>query len=756
MDYYNQQQQAMHHQQMPGKHQAIQQSSGLDLPDASSSSEKALMWSQQQQYMTESGYSTQAPSISSIDAFLNNEQQQQQANDQQSMRTITEVQQQQQQVPPPPQPEWNAQPQQQQQMQQQPVQVVEMMKSEQEAAENFDENAVANWMNNKDDAEMAMKAIPEMLSLLLDEDQVVVERAAVCFNQMARNDGPCLALINYPNAIPCIVNCINRSADIDTVKSLVGTLYSVSTHKPLGVEAIIKSGALIPLVNLLSATALVTETLISYAITTLHNILLDCHDSVKNQIRSFGAIQFMIPLLKTSVNVKFLAIVVDCLNFLAHSHPKTKELILEIEGTAMLVDLLGHFQYNKLILNITRLIKTLSVCTLNKKALIGYNIMQTLTNHLSTQNPDILHNILIDMRNLSDSATRLNDLEPLIQFLVNYLGTSQDMNNLVLAAGILSNLTCNNEVNKKCALRMGIVHVLLNIFQVHMFSSPRLVEPCVCILRHLTNKHSETLLVQEQVRSLNGIGVINQLFSVRPYNWQVIKAALGLTRNLCSNQLNAHQIRQFNVIQSCTQVFYDAYMHINHMAIHGGDPTKVDNVSLFDIIDLSATALNLLAKDYHNQIIMNELECIKFFAQVFCDTRFASIQKNGATLLAELSTSKECAQVIEKMPEIHQYVQMNFCNQYGALKTLAELGTSNTTLTSILQSVTTMMQRLQEHRNSHHQFMMQQQRQHYQPQPSQQMPQQPPMGMYGGQQPQMVYYNGQMTQQPQQQPPSFY
>lgn len=67
MDYHSQN---VQYNQMQQHHQ---HQSGLNLPDASSSSEKALMWSTTQ-YGMESGYSTMAPSISSIDAFLNNEQ----------------------------------------------------------------------------------------------------------------------------------------------------------------------------------------------------------------------------------------------------------------------------------------------------------------------------------------------------------------------------------------------------------------------------------------------------------------------------------------------------------------------------------------------------------------------------------------------------------------------------------------------------------------------------------------------------------
>jgi hypothetical protein len=70
----------------------------------------------------------------------------------------------------------------------------------------------------------------------------------------------------------------------------------------------------------------------------------------------------------------------------------------------------------------------------------------------------------------------------------------------------------------------------------------QLVEPCVCALRHITNRHSEQLLAQEQVRTINGLSIITQLMLIKPRSWSVIKAVLGVVRNFCSNQLNDTQL----------------------------------------------------------------------------------------------------------------------------------------------------------------------------------------------------------------------
>jgi len=86
------------------------------------------------------------------------------------------------------------------------------------------------------------------------------------------------------------------------------------------------------------------------------------------------------------------------------------------------------------------------------------------------------------------------------------------------------------------------------------------------------------------------------------------------------------------------------------------------------------------------------------------------IQRSAVSILAELSTNKDCAEVIEQQAGLHQFVQANFCNQYGLLKTIAEItqDKNGNNASIILQHVTTLMQRLQEHRNQRAYFQQQQ------------------------------------------------
>ena len=67
--------------------------------------------------------------------------------------------------------------------------------------------------------------------------------------------------------------------------------------------------------------------------------------------------------------------------------------------------------------------------------------------HLGHQSQRLVQNCLWTLRNLSDEATRCETHEQMLQMLVQVL-QSNDINIVTCAAGILSNLTCNNQRNK--------------------------------------------------------------------------------------------------------------------------------------------------------------------------------------------------------------------------------------------------------------------------------------------------------------------
>ena len=113
-----------------------------------------------------------------------------------------------------------------------------------------------------------------------------------------------------------------------------------------------QSGGINALVKLLSSPV---ESVLFYTITTLHNLLLH-QEGVKNQVRLAGGIPKMIALLQRN-NVKFLAIVTDCLQIMAYGNQESKLIMLASQGPHELVRLMRSYDYEKLLWTTSRVLK---------------------------------------------------------------------------------------------------------------------------------------------------------------------------------------------------------------------------------------------------------------------------------------------------------------------------------------------------------------------------------------------------------------
>lgn len=78
---------------------------------------------------------------------------------------------------------------------------------------------------------------------------------------------------------------------------------------------------------------------------------------------------------------------------------------------------------------------------------------------------------------MSDAGTKVDGLEGLLQSLVQLLGSS-DINMVTCAAGILSNLTCNNQRNKITVCQVGGVDALVRTI-VSAGDREEITEPAV-------------------------------------------------------------------------------------------------------------------------------------------------------------------------------------------------------------------------------------------------------------------------------------
>ncbi|PNF26703.1 Armadillo segment polarity protein [Cryptotermes secundus] len=504
-------------------------------------------------------------------------------------------------------------------------------------------HAVVNLINYQDDADLATRAIPELIKLLNDEDQVVVSQAAMMVHQLSKKEASRHAIMNSPQMVAALVRAISNSNDLESTKAAVGTLHNLSHHRQ-GLLAIFKSGGIPALVKLLSSPV---ESVLFYAITTLHNLLLHQEGS-KMAVRLAGGLQKMVALLQRN-NVKFLAIVTDCLQILAYGNQESKLIILASQGPVELVRIMRSYDYEKLLWTTSRVLKVLSVCSSNKPAIVEAGGMQALAMHLGHPSQRLVQNCLWTLRNLSDAGTKVDGLEGLLQSLVQLL-VSTDVNVVTCAAGILSNLTCNNQRNKVTVCQVGGVDALVRTI-CNAGEREEITEPAVCALRHLTSRHVESEMAQNGVRLNYGMQVIVKLLQA-PSRWPLVKAVIGLIRNLALCPANHAPLREHgaihHLVRLLTRAFHDTQKRSSVASSGSQQPgAYADGVRMEEIVEGTVGALHILARESNNRAIIRGLLVIPIFVQLLFND-IENIQRVAAGVLCELAADKEGAEMIEQ------------------------------------------------------------------------------------------------------------
>ncbi|XP_026993939.1 catenin beta-1-like [Tachysurus fulvidraco] len=499
-------------------------------------------------------------------------------------------------------------------------------------------HAVVNLINYQDDAELATRAIPELTKLLNDEDQVVVNKASVMVHQLSKKEASRHAIMRSPQMVSAIVRTMQNTADVETARCTAGTLHNLSHHRE-GLLAIFKSGGIPALVKMLGSPV---DSVLFYAITTLHNLLLH-QEGAKMAVRLASGLQKMVALLNKT-NVKFLAITTDCLQILAYGNQESKLIILASGGPQALVNIMRTYTYEKLLWTTSRVLKVLSVCSSNKPAIVEAGGMQALGLHLTDPSQRLVQNCLWTLRNLSDAATKQEGMEGLLGTLVQLLG-SDDINVVTCAAGILSNLTCNNYKNKMMVCQVGGIESLVRTV-LRAGDREDITEPAVCALRHLTSRHQEAEMAQNAVRLHYGLPVVVKLLHP-PSHWPLIKATVGLIRNLALCPANHAPLREQGAIPRLVQLLVRAHQDTQRRTSMGGTQQQfVEGVRMEEIVEGCTGALHILARDVHNRIVIRGLNTIPLFVQLLYSP-IENIQRVAAGVLCELAQDKEAAEAIE-------------------------------------------------------------------------------------------------------------
>lgn len=490
--------------------------------------------------------------------------------------------------------------------------------------------AVINLINYQDDADLATKAIPELVKLLNDEDQVVVNKAAMVVHQLSRKDASRHAIMRSPDIVAALLKTIDYTGgDSETTKFAASILKNLSTHQK-GLLAIFRTGGIAALVKLLGSPI---ESVVNYALVTLHKLLL-YQEGAKSAVRLAGGIQKMVNLLNRN-NAKFLAIVADCLRILAFNSQEAKLIILASGGPQELVRIMQMHNYEKLLFSISKVLLVLSTCNSNKPAIVQSGGIHALTLHLAKSNSQrLVLNILWSLRNLSDAATNEENVENLIRILISFL-SHEDINYVTASAGILSNLTCNNQINKQTVCGTKGVDALIQTI-IRAKDRDDITEPVICTLRHITIRHMDAEYAQNQIRLNFGITHIVKLLNTPC--WPLTKAVIGLIRNLALCPINHSELREENSIPKLYQLLNKAIQEIKR---NGGlVDSELDGFHMNEIVEGTLAALHLLAKDSVNRQIIRELGAISICVELLYND-VENIQRFAAGLLYELCQDKE-------------------------------------------------------------------------------------------------------------------
>jgi len=220
------------------------------------------------------------------------------------------------------------------------------------------------------------------------------------------------------------------------------------------------------------------------------------------------------------------------------------------------------------------------------------------------------------------------------------------------AAGILSNLTCNNMNNKTRVCQVGGIEALVQTVMQAGENHEDITEPSICALRHLTSRHTDAETAQKAVRQHFGLPILVKLLNP-PSRWPLIKAVIGLIRNLALSQDNHAPLREHGAIPRLVQLLMNAYqdtVHRGSMASGGhGQPMGgfvEGGVRMEEIVEGATGALHILAREKPSRDVITNLNTIPLFIQLLTSP-VENIQRVAAGVLCELAQDKNKAEIIE-------------------------------------------------------------------------------------------------------------
>lgn len=362
-------------------------------------------------------------------------------------------------------------------------------------------------------------------------------------------------------------------------------------------------------------------------------------------------------------NQKLLTLVTDCLQMLAYGNQEGKLIILASGGPQELVRIISTYSYEKLLWTTSRVLKVLSVCPSNKPAIVQAGGLQALAPHVRNGSMRVQLNILYTIRNLSDEATAGHEqIGPLLRQLLDCLNSTpagvDDNERLCTAAGALSNLTCNQPAHKQALVQAGAVGALLPLLNSQS-EREQVLEPVLCTLRHLCQRHPDAEQAAAVLRQPQPISQINRLLTST--NWCIVRATVQLIRALALDVSSHNSLRDTGITQKLISLLVKTVAELRRQrptsivanGVVGGNGmdsslissalagVQADGVPLLALLEATVGALQLLARDSSaRDCIRSSVDVIPLLVQLLYGD-VEPVQRVAVGLLCELATEKE-------------------------------------------------------------------------------------------------------------------
>ncbi|CAF0967966.1 unnamed protein product [Rotaria sordida] len=480
------------------------------------------------------------------------------------------------------------------------------------------------------------QVIPDLLNLLMEEDSVIVREAIQLTYMLVKDGGEGRSeVIRNRDLIQTLLESFSKDVGDGKITCLLASLFHAISQQQEGLRVILDCGGIPRLIQILDSP----DNTVNFVVTILHNFLIVLQEQSANEIDRYNGTQSFINLLHSS-NDKLLTLVSDCLLKMSIYNLNSKLFIQNSkECVQCLLYIFDTTKYDKLLLTISKLFPIISSGNeIIKRIFLQLNALSIFEKQIRlTKSIRIRHNCLIALRNISDQATRMREVDSLIQQLAGILLTD-DHQSILCSLGILSNLTADNKINKSLLVKLNGVQTLMQKLMMNADGNDDLIEAALCTLRHVTARHDLENEAREAIRKSYGIGNIVKLLRDKNFkeHWGIIKATVGLIKNLSLSPSIISQLCEQNAVRRLIELL----INIDRERAKIFDENK-QYLHQFDvIIEIILGALNNLAKDLSCKSIIKEMNCISIIIR-YSNIPPCSLQQISSILLKELNIDRD-------------------------------------------------------------------------------------------------------------------